>query len=218
MPMLGSGKPKGDTQLLDNLIASQKKLATALARARTQSESSGLATSAWATPDGPAAMQRTAVFTHAFAATANALDDYTLSIERFADGLDALRPKEAAVAEVARDRATLISRLVRQTKKSHKAGQADNHLSAIAETQRELSACETVLASEQNNLSHVRQQTLTGHARDRLLALHLFGAQVQQAAAEGLQQLDYLTGTHCSLCYFPAFLFPFMFDRSNNGC
>lgn len=194
--MLGSGKAKRpDTKLLDNLIAAQKKLAASLANARTASESSGLATSAWATPDGPTSMHKTAILTRALAATGTALDDYTLSVADFTHGLQDLLPQEAAVAEVSRDRDILVSRLVRLTKKKPKTGQEDKHLSVLANTQQELAACETVLASEQNALSQVRHQTLSDHARARLLALHLFGAQTQQAAAEALQQLDSFNGT-----------------------
>lgn len=189
--MLGVSKSGDvDTKLLDNLILAERKLASTLTHTNTAADSSTLAISAWATPEGPEAQQTASVLSGALSASSSALASYAESVRTFASDLEGLIAKEAAVGEVARDRDILVSRMVRLTKKKTKPGNEAQQLANLSEVQQELAACEAVLASEQQALTFARRQALNQHAHARLSALADATAASHESAVSALRQLE----------------------------
>lgn len=186
-----------DSRLLANLIRAEKDSMGALAQATSALHTAASALAAWGAAEGSGGVGATADMASTSAAVAGLLHavadserTHVAAIDGYRAALKDVLAREDSIRDVLRDRDILVGRLIKASKKRVKDNRIDAQAEKINEAQRELRACETVLAAEQAALVGVKRRTFKEALTMRAKTMGDVGNSMVEAAQEAILLLD----------------------------
>ncbi|PWN49726.1 hypothetical protein IE53DRAFT_369519 [Violaceomyces palustris] len=185
-----------DSRLLQNLIKGEKTYVEHLASSTGAALAASSALTAWGTSEAPDIAAASQALSELLDSVAEAQRTHVQAIEGYRSALKDVLDREQSIRSVVRDRDILVGRLVKASKK--KIGKKDlaNGIGAEEKTervqaaQRELHACEQVLASEEAALVGVKRRTFKEALTMRMKTMGDAGAAMVDAAKEAILLLD----------------------------
>ncbi|SPO37208.1 uncharacterized protein PSFLO_02680 [Pseudozyma flocculosa] len=183
-----------DSRLLQNLIKGEKSYIDNLASSSASAYAAASALAAWGTSEAPDIARASQALAEVLASVADAERTHVQALEGYRSALKDVLDREQSIRSVVRDRDILVGRLIKASKK--KVGKKDHGLSyderneKVLAAQRELHACEQVLASEEAALVGVKRRTFKEALTMRMKTLGDAGAAMVDAAKEAILLLD----------------------------
>lgn len=182
-----------DSRLLNNLIKAERNYVGHLHASVTASHGASSALTAWGTSEAPDVAEASSRIADLLAACADVQSTNVAAIEGYRSALKDVADREASIRSVVRDRDILVGRLIKASQKSahvsNKKG-PEERAEKVAKAQKELAACEEVLASEENALVGVKRRTFKEALTMRMKTMGDAGAAMVDAAKEAILLLD----------------------------
>ncbi|CBQ73990.1 conserved hypothetical protein [Sporisorium reilianum SRZ2] len=183
-----------DSRLLQNLIKGEKSYIDNLAASSVSGYAAASALAAWGTSEAPDISKAAQTLSEILASVADAQRTHVQALEGYRSALKDVLDREQSIRSVVRDRDILVGRLIKASKK--KVSKKDSGLSQdekmekVNAAQRELHACEQVLASEEAALVGVKRRTFKEALTMRMKTMGDAGAATVEAAKEAILLLD----------------------------
>lgn len=183
-----------DSRLLQNLIKGEKSYIDNLAASSQSGYAAASALAAWGTSEAPDISKASQALAEILASVADAQRTHVQALEGYRSALKDVLDREHSIRSVVRDRDILVGRLIKASKK--KVSKKDSGLSQdekmekVNAAQRELHACEQVLASEEAALVGVKRRTFKEALTMRMKTMGDAGAATVEAAKEAILLLD----------------------------
>ncbi|EST09602.1 Eisosome component PIL1/LSP1 [Kalmanozyma brasiliensis GHG001] len=183
-----------DSRLLQNLIKGEKSYIDNLAASSVSGYAAASALAAWGTSEAPDISKASQSLAEILASVADAQRTHVQALEGYRSALKDVLDREHSIRSVVRDRDILVGRLIKASKK--KVSKKDSGLSQeekmekVNAAQRELHACEQVLASEEAALVGVKRRTFKEALTMRMKTMGDAGAATVEAAKEAIMLLD----------------------------
>ena len=183
-----------DSRLLQNLIKGEKSYIDNLAASSVSGYAAASALAAWGTSEAPDISKAAQNLSEILASVADAQRTHVQALEGYRSALKDVLDREQSIRSVVRDRDILVGRLIKASKK--KVSKKDSGLSQdekmekVNAAQRELHACEQVLASEEAALVGVKRRTFKEALTMRMKTMGDAGAAMVEAAKEAILLLD----------------------------
>lgn len=183
-----------DSRLLQNLIKGEKSYIDNLAASSVSGHAAASALAAWGTSEAPDISRAAQALAEILASVADAARTHVQALEGYRSALKDVLDREQSIRSVVRDRDILVGRLIKASKK--KISKKDSGLSQdekmekVNAAQRELHACEQVLASEEAALVGVKRRTFKEALTMRMKTMGDMGAATVEAAKEAILLLD----------------------------
>ncbi|KAI3485859.1 hypothetical protein L1887_50657 [Cichorium endivia] len=183
-----------DSRLLQNLIKGEKSYIDNLAAASHSGYAAASALAAWGTSEAPDISKASQTLAEILASVADAQRTHVQALEGYRSALKDVLDREHSIRSVVRDRDILVGRLIKASKK--KVSKKDSGLSQdekmekVNAAQRELHACEQVLASEEAALVGVKRRTFKEALTMRMKTMGDAGSAMVDAAKEAILLLD----------------------------
>lgn len=183
-----------DSRLLQNLIKGEKVYIDNLAASSISGFAAASALAAWGTSEAPDISKASQTLSEILASVADAQRTHVQALEGYRSALKDVLDREQSIRSVVRDRDILVGRLIKASKK--KVSKKDSGLSQeekmekVNAAQRELHACEQVLASEEAALVGVKRRTFKEALTMRMKTMGDAGAATVEAAKEAILLLD----------------------------
>ena len=183
-----------DSRLLQNLIKGEKSYIDNLAASSHSGYAAASALAAWGTSEAPDISKASQTLSEILASAADAQRTHVQALEGYRSALKDVLDREHSIRSVVRDRDILVGRLIKASKK--KVSKKDSGLSQdekmekVNAAQRELHACEQVLASEEAALVGVKRRTFKEALTMRMKTMGDAGAAMVDAAKEAILLLD----------------------------
>ncbi|SPO27591.1 uncharacterized protein UTRI_04377_B [Ustilago trichophora] len=183
-----------DSRLLQNLIKAEKSYIDNLGASSTSGYAAASALAAWGTSEAPDISKAAQNLSEILASVADAQRTHVQALEGYRSALKDVLDREQSIRSVVRDRDILVGRLIKASKK--KVSKKDSGLSQdekmekVNAAQRELHACEQVLASEEAALVGVKRRTFKEALTMRMKTMGDAGAATVEAAKEAILLLD----------------------------
>lgn len=183
-----------DSRLLQNLIKGEKSYIDNLAASSVSGHAAASALAAWGTSEAPDISKAAQALAEILASVADAARTHVQALEGYRSALKDVLDREQSIRSVVRDRDVLVGRLIKASKK--KISKKDSGLSQdekmekVNAAQRELHACEQVLASEEAALVGVKRRTFKEALTMRMKTMGDAGAATVEAAKEAILLLD----------------------------
>ncbi|KAJ1036979.1 hypothetical protein NDA10_006162 [Ustilago hordei] len=183
-----------DSRLLQNLIKGEKIYIDNLAASSHSGYAAASALAAWGTSEAPDISKASQTLSEILASAADAQRTHVQALEGYRSALKDVLDREHSIRSVVRDRDILVGRLIKASKK--KVSKKDSGLSQdekmekVNAAQRELHACEQVLASEEAALVGVKRRTFKEALTMRMKTMGDAGAAMVDAAKEAILLLD----------------------------
>lgn len=192
-----------DSRLLANLIRAEKESMGALSQTTAALHTAASALAAWGASEGTGGVGAEADMASTSSAVANMLHavadtqrTHVAAIDGYRAALKDVLAREESIRGVQRDRDILVARLIKESKKRVRANRADIQAGKINDAQRELHACETVLAGEQAALVGVKRRTFKEALTMRAKTMGDVGNAMVEAAQEAILLLDGFDAQH----------------------
>ncbi|WFD36624.1 hypothetical protein MCUN1_003509 [Malassezia cuniculi] len=186
--------PATDSRALQNLLKSEKSYGEHLLTATSASLSAASSLAAWGiseTPDLDHAAQDVA---HWLEESARGQRMLVVAIDGYRAALKDILDREHNIANIVRDRDILLSRVLKESTRRPTRRELttfdDEHQARFADAQRELAACEQVLAHETAALIGVKRRTFKEALTMRCKCMGEAGAIMMDAAREIITRLD----------------------------
>lgn len=192
-PHLSRHTAPSDSRLLTNLIKAERNYITHLRASVTAAHGASAALSAWGTSEAPDVADASARLGNLLAACADVQSTHVAAIEGYRAALKDVADREASIRTVVRDRDILVGRLIKASQKSASASSKkspEERAEKVAKAQRELSACEQVLVSEEAALVGVKRRTFKEALTMRMKTMGDAGAALVDAAKEAIMLLN----------------------------
>ncbi|PWY98346.1 hypothetical protein BCV70DRAFT_202126 [Testicularia cyperi] len=183
-----------DSRLLQNLIKGEKSYIENLAGTSMSGHAAASALAAWGTSEAPDIAKASQTLAEILASVADAQRMHVQAMDGYRSALKDVLDREQSIRSVVRDRDILVGRLIKASKK--KVSKKDSGLSQdekmekVNAAQRELHACEQVLASEEAALVGVKRRTFKEALTMRMKTMGDAGAAMVDAAKEAILLLD----------------------------
>ncbi|KAJ1022564.1 hypothetical protein NDA16_003553 [Ustilago loliicola] len=183
-----------DSRLLQNLIKGEKGYIDNLAASSQSGYAAASSLAAWGTSEAPDISKASQMLSEILASVADAQRTHVQALEGYRSALKDVLDREQSIRSVVRDRDILVGRLIKASKK--KVSKKDSGLSQgekmekVNAAQRELHACEQVLASEEAALVGVKRRTFKEALTMRMKTMGDVGAAMVDAAKEAILLLD----------------------------
>lgn len=183
-----------DSRLLQNLIKGEKSYIDNLAASSISAYAAASALAAWGTSEAPDISKASQALAEILGTVADAHRTHVQALEGYRSALKDVLDREQSIRSVVRDRDILVGRLIKASKK--KVSKKDSGLSQdekmdkVNAAQRELHACEQVLASEEAALVGVKRRTFKEALTMRMKTMGDAGAATVEAAKEAILLLD----------------------------
>ncbi|KAN0059973.1 hypothetical protein ACQY0O_007946 [Thecaphora frezii] len=183
-----------DSRLLQNLIKGEKAYIDNLASSSASAHAAASALAAWGTSEAPDIARASQTLAEILTSVADAERTHVQALEGYRGALKDVLDREQSIRSVVRDRDILVGRLIKASKK--KVSKKDYGMSydekneKVMAAQRELHACEQVLASEEAALVGVKRRTFKEALTMRMKTLGDAGAAMVDAAKEAILLLD----------------------------
>ncbi|KDN40536.1 hypothetical protein K437DRAFT_188888, partial [Tilletiaria anomala UBC 951] len=179
-----------DSRLLSNLIRSEKDHVSHLSSVVAVSHAAASALAAWGTSEVSDVAATSEELSRLLHEIAEAQRTHVQAIEGCRAALKDVLDREASIRDVVRDRDILINRLIKASKKKVKDGREDTRAEKVHDAQRELQACEQILASEEAALIGVKRRTFKEALTMRMKTMGDVGNAMVEAAQEAILLLD----------------------------
>lgn len=189
MQSLSRAHPTADSRLLNNLIKSEKTYISHLSASVQSAHVAASALSAWGTSESPDVAEASQALSQLLGEAADIQQTHVSAIEGYRSALKDVADRENSIRSVVRDRDILVGRLIKASKASSKRS-AEERAERIAHAQRELTACEEVLASEEAALVGVKRRTFKEALTMRCKTMGDAGAAMVDAAKEAILLLN----------------------------
>lgn len=183
-----------DSRLLQNLIKAEKSYIDNLEASSVSGYAAASALAAWGTSEAPDISKASQNLSEILASVSDAQRTHVQALEGYRSALKDVLDREQSIRSVVRDRDILVGRLIKASKK--KISKKDSGLSQdekmekVNAAQRELHACEQVLASEEAALIGVKRRTFKEALTMRMKTLGDAGSTMVDAAKEAILLLD----------------------------
>lgn len=183
-----------DSRLLQNLIKGEKSYIDNLAASSISAYAAASALAAWGTSEAPDISKAAQALSEILGTVADAQRTHVQALEGYRSALKDVLDREQSIRSVVRDRDILVGRLIKASKK--KVSKKDSGVSQedkmdkVNAAQRELHACEQVLASEEAALVGVKRRTFKEALTMRMKTMGDAGAATVEAAKEAILLLD----------------------------
>lgn len=179
-----------DSRLLQNLIKSEKNYIENLGASSKSAFGAASALAAWGTSEAPDIAKASQTLAEILGSVAETQRTHVQAMEGYRSALKDVLDREQSIRSVVRDRDILVGRLVKASKKSSKREGFEEKNEKVAAAQRELHACEQVLASEEAALVGVKRRTFKEALTMRMKTMGDAGAAMVDAAKEAILLLD----------------------------
>lgn len=183
-----------DSRLLQNLIKGEKSYIDNLGASSTSGYAAASALAAWATSEAPDISKAAQNLSEILASVADAQRTHVQALEGYRSALKDVLDREQSIRSVVRDRDILVGRLIKASKKKVSKKDLglsqDEKMEKVNAAQRELHACEQVLASEEAALVGVKRRTFKEALTMRMKTMGDAGAAMVEAAKEAILLLD----------------------------
>lgn len=182
-----------DSRLLSNLIKAERNHISDLRSTVSSALAASSALSAWGTSEAPDINDTSTGLATLLSACSDVQSTHIAAIETYRAALKAVVDRETSMRSIVRDRDILVSRLIKASNKnaSETSKKSPEERAEKVETaQRELQACEEVLASEEAALVGVKRRTFKEALTMRMKTMGDAGAAMVDAAQEAILLLD----------------------------
>ena len=182
-----------DSRLLSNLIKSERNYISSLHSSVSSGHAASSALSAWGTSEAPDVADTSARLASLLSACTDVQSTHVAAIEGYRAALKDVADRESSIRNVVRDRDILVSRLIKASNKNASTSSKkspEERAEKVALAQRELQACEEVLASEEAALVGVKRRTFKEALTMRMKTMGDAGAAMVDAAKEAILLLD----------------------------
>ena len=185
-----------DSRLLANLIKSERTYINNLHASVMSAHAASSALSAWGTSEAPDVTECSARLADLLSASADVQSTHVSAIEGYRAALKDVSDREASIRNVVRDRDILVGRLIKASNKSVSTSTRNSKKSPeeraekVHMAQRELQACEGILAQEEAALVGVKRRTFKEALTMRMKTMGDAGAAMVDAAKEAILLLD----------------------------
>lgn len=184
-----------DSRLLTNLIKSERNYINNLHSSVMSAHAASSALSAWGTSEARDVSEASARVADLLSASADVQSTHVSAIEGYRAALKDVADREASIRNVVRDRDILVGRLIKASNKSvNDAGKSkkspEQRVEKVHMAQRELQACEEILAQEEAALVGVKRRTFKEALTMRMKTMGDAGAAMVEAAKKAILLLD----------------------------
>lgn len=186
--------PATDSRALQNLIKAEKTYVENLFSTTSAAMSAASALQAWGMSETPDMEQATMSVSKWLEEASSAQRTHGQAIDQYREALKDVLEREHSIRGILRDREILISRVIKNSKRKPSRWEVingdDDNQARIAEAQRELHACEQLLANESALLVGVKRRTFKEALAMRVKTMGDSGAVMMDSARAILEYLD----------------------------
>lgn len=186
--------PATDSRALQTLIKTEKTYVDDMLTATSAAISAASSLHAWGLSETPDLDEATGAVAHMLEAAANAQKTYSQALHQYRDSLKDMLDREQSIRSIVRDRDILMNRIIKYSQKKPSRWEMikgeEEYQARIADTERELQACEQTLANETAALIGVKRRTFKEAFMMRAKTLGDMGAAMMDSARNMLMYLD----------------------------
>jgi hypothetical protein len=183
--------PSAESRLLANLIKAERAYIQHLAAAVGASQVAASALSAWGTSEPADIADAAARLAALLSQAAEMQQTHVAAIDGYRSALKDVADREHSLRSVVRDRDILVGRLIKASKQSSSSKRSpEERAERVAHAQRELTACEEVLAQEEAALVGVKRRTFKEALTMRCKTMGDAGAAMVDAARDAILLLN----------------------------
>jgi len=186
--------PATDSRALQSLIKAEKAYVDDLFQATSSARSAASSLLAWGMSETPDLEHASETVTRWLEEVARAQTTHAQALEGYRAALKDMLDREQAIRAIVRDRDILLNRVIKASKKKLSRREMVNgeeeHQGRLGEVQRELHACEQVLANETTALIGVKRRAFKEAFTMRMRSLGDTGAVMMDSARAVITYLD----------------------------